>query len=73
MHNTPTLIQIQRRYIDAVNGAKPRTRALVRGAARERALRDLRQWGFSLDQAYAIIDEAKAVAELELLAEAWAR
>jgi len=68
------MIQIQRRYIDAVNGAQPRYRALVRGGAERRALADLKAWGFSREQADEVIDEARAIEVLErLAAEAEAR
>lgn len=65
MKQQPSMIQIQRRYIDTVNTAEPRYRALIRGAARERAERDLRAWGFNANQIDRIIDEARAVEVLE--------
>jgi len=65
MQGQPTLIQIQQRYIGSVLQAEPRYRALVRGAARGRALRALRAWGFTVAQAESAIDDARAIEVLE--------
>jgi len=68
MRQQPSLTEIQRRYIDTVNRVEPRYRALVRSTAERRALRDLRAWGFSAEQAYQLIDDARAIEVLERMA-----
>ena len=68
MKTPPTVTQIQRRYIDTVNGAQPRYRALVRSNARQRALRDLSHWEFPIEQSEQIIADARAIEVLERLA-----
>lgn len=69
--NSPanTLTQIQDAYIAAVTAAPPRTRAMVRGKAAKRAFRVLTAWGFEREQAWQVIDDARDVADLTLLAQ----
>ena len=68
-NSQPSLTQIQRRYIDAVNAAQPRYRALVRSAADQRMRRDLSRWGFTREQIDQAIDDARAIEVLERAAQ----
>jgi hypothetical protein len=68
-NSQPSLTQIQRRYIDAVNAAQPRYRALARSAAAQRMRRDLGRWGFTREQIDQAIDDARAIEVLERAAQ----
>jgi hypothetical protein len=63
-----TLIELQDRYIQSVLETQPRYRAIVRGTAAGRLRRGLVALGFNWNQIQHALDDARDMADLELLA-----